>query len=238
MNVSRIILDPENEVMIVKFALVGLFVASIGGLMIWEIMFNPYSEIKVNSVDGGTEAQSEFGKIKLYEQNQVGDFSSVQNPLTYVDNSLGFQISRPNEKWEFDSNIDDVLDSQTISNKKFLGGMYVKNSNEKSFFVAVFNLTQFDSFALDDYVMSQKTAISQKFDSKITIDDISSDGKWSIFGAEITLQNKTRAYGEQILEIHGNKLYMLQYSGAPPYLTLSQTKDEIRQVMDSFKPFS
>lgn len=238
MKLSRIILEPENEVKIVKSALVGLFIASIGGLMFWEIVFTPYSEIKVTSVDDGTEVRSGFGKIRLYEQKQMESFSSVQNQLTYVDNSLGFQISRPNDNWQFDTNIEDVLESQTISNKKFLGGMYVKKNNEKLFFVAVFDLTQFDNFVLDDYVISQKNAISQKFDSKIMADDISTDDKWSIFGAEITLQNKTRVYGEQILEIHDNKLYMLQYSGLPPYLTLPQTKDEIKQVMDSFKPFN
>lgn len=231
-------MNPENEVKIVKFALVGLFVVSIGGLMIWEAVFNPYSDIKTNSADDGIEVQSGFGKIRLYEQKQIGDFSSVKNQLTYVDNSLGFEISRPNDNWQFDANIEDVLDSQTISNKKFLGGMYVKNGNEKPFFVGVFDLTQFDNFVLDDYVMLQKNTISQKFDSKIIVDDISSDSRWSIFGAEIILQNKTRVYGEQILKIHDNKMYMLQYSGLPPYLTLPQTKDEIRQVMDSFKPFS
>lgn len=93
-------------------------------------------------------------------------------------------------------------------------------------------MTQFDNFNLDAYVKSQKDAISQKFDSEITIDEISPQSNWSIFGAEITLQNKTRVYGEQILEIHNDKLYMLQYSGVPPYLLLSQARD----VMESFKP--
>jgi len=111
--------EPVCEVRIVKFSLIGLFVVSIIGLMIWEIKFNPYSDVKA-SVANWEEVESGFGKIKLYEQKQLGDFSSIKNDHTYVDNSLGFQISKPNEKWEFDSNIDDVLDSQTISNKNFL----------------------------------------------------------------------------------------------------------------------
>lgn len=80
------------------------------------------------------EVESGFGKIKLYEQKQSGDFSSIKNDLTYVDNSLGFQISKPNEKWEFDSNIEGVFGSQ-ISNKKFLGGMYVKKKVTKNHFL-------------------------------------------------------------------------------------------------------
>jgi len=34
--------------------------------------------------------------------------------------------------------------------------MYVKKGNEKPFFIAVFDLTQFDNFDLDTYVKTQK----------------------------------------------------------------------------------
>lgn len=227
-------MESECEVRIIKFALIGLFVASIIGLAVWEIKFNPYSDIKTSASDW-VEVASGFGTIRMYEQKQTGDFSSIKNDLMYVDDFLGFQISKPNQQWEFDSNIDDILGSQIVSSKKFLGGMYVKKIDEKAIFIAVFDLAQFDNFDLDAYVQSQKDAIA-KFDSNIIIDEISPQNNWSIFGAEITLQNKTRTYGEQILEIHNNKLYMLQYSGDPPYLMLSQTRDEIRDIMDSFRP--
>lgn len=231
-------MESHDEVKIVKFALIGLIIVSIGGLVIWEIMSSSNSQNDIILTDDGVEVQSGFGKILLYEQRRTSDFSGIQDQLTYVDTSLGFQISRPNDRWQIDSNIDDVLDSQAVSNKKFLGGMYMKNGNERPFFIAVFDLTQFKDFVLADYVMSQKNSISQRFDSKLIVDDISPDGKWAIFGTEITLQNKTKVYGEQILEVHDDKIYMLQYSGTPPYLTLPQTKDDIRQIMDSFKPFN
>ena len=222
-----------REVKIVKFSLVGLIVATVIGLIIWEISFESYSEVKTST--DSTEVKSGFGVIRIYEQESQNTFSDIKKGLTYVDNSLGFQISKPNEKWEFDTNIDDILSSQSESDKKFLGGMYVKKNNEKSIFIGVFDLTQFKNFDLDAYVQSQKDMIA-KFDSSVMVDEMSPQNNWSIFGAEITLQNKTRTYGEQILEIHNDKLYMLQYSGAPPYLVLSQTRAEIRDIMDSFRP--
>ena len=234
MNLAWIILEPTCEVKVVKFSLIGLIIASVTGLIIWEISFNPDSEIKTST--DSTEVKSGFGVIRIYEQESQNTFSNIKEGLTYVDNSLGFEISRPNEKWEFDTNIDDMLDSQSSSNKKFLGGMYVKNDNGKPIFIGVFDLTQFENFDLDAYIQSQKDVID-KFDSNITINEISPQNNWSVFGAEITLKNKTRTYGEQILEIHNDKLYMLQYSGDPPYLMLSQTRDEIRDIMDSFIPF-
>lgn len=227
-------MEPICEVKVVKFSLIGLIVASVTGLVIWDISFNPYSEAKTPT--DSTEVKSGFGVIRIYEQKSQNTFSNLKNGLTYVDNSLGFEISRPNEKWEFDTNIEDVLNSQSKSDKKFLGGMYVKKNDEKPIFIGVFDLTQFKNFDLDAYVQSQKDTID-KFESDITINEISPQNNWSVFGAEITLKNKTRTYGEQIMEIHNDKIYMLQYSGDPPYLMLSQTREEIRSIMDSFIPF-
>lgn len=99
-------------------------------------------------------------------------------------------------------------------------------------------MTQYDKFSLDDYVKTQINTITDNSDTKITVNKISPSYNWSIFGAEITLENNATIYGEQILEIHNNKLYMLQYSGMPPDIVDNQTKEEIRKIIDSFKPFS
>lgn len=62
-------MESECEVRIIKFALIGLFVASIIGLAVWEIKFNPYSDIKTSASDW-VEVASGFGTIRMYEQKQ------------------------------------------------------------------------------------------------------------------------------------------------------------------------
>lgn len=86
----------------------------------------------------------------------------------------------------FDTNIDDVLGEAVISNKKFLGGLYITKNNEKTFFIGVFDLTQYDKFSLDDYVKTQINTITDNPNAKITINKVSPSNNWSIFGAKIT----------------------------------------------------
>ncbi|MGI0010042.1 MAG: hypothetical protein ACREAE_01420 [Nitrosopumilaceae archaeon] len=233
-------MEPKKELAIIRYALIALLVASTGGLVIWGFFVNTTSSTKTGyNAPNWVEVESGFGKIRLYESDQTAkDFSSIGNDLTYVDNVLGFEISRPNLKWNFDTNIDDVLGSAAISNKKFVGGLYLSKNNEKTFFVGVFDITQYDKFNLADYVKTQINTMTDSRDTKIIVNKVSPTNNWSIFGAKITLENKTSIYGEQILEIHNDKLYMLQYVGMPPDLVDIQTKEDIRKIIDSFKPFN
>jgi len=232
-------MEPKKELVIIRYALIVLLVASTGGLLIWELFVDMSTGTKTSYVTSNwEEIESGFGKIKLYESVQnTKDFDNIGDDTTYVDNALGFEISRPNEKWNFETNIDDVLNSEAITNKNFVGGLYVTRNNEKPFFVGVFDITQYDNFSLADYVKKQINAMTSA-NTKIIVNKVSQTNNWSIFGAKITLENTDTIYGEQILEIHNNKLYMLQYSGMPPDLVDVQTKEEIRKIIDSFMPFN
>lgn len=191
-------------------------------------------EHQENSESTGITVMSAFGKIELKDNSQFFNFYPKRNELTYTDASLGFSISRPTVSWNFNTDVSDAYEiSRKLGKESFLGGLYVEQNNDKSFFVGVFNTKDFSNFVLKDFVESQIRTMVEKHNAEISITELSYDNTWAIFGMSVALDGGT-VYGEQILEINNGKMYMLQYSGPDPVLMEDLKREEMRKIVDSF----
>ena len=102
--------------------------------------------------------------------------------------------------------------------------------------MAVHDITGLNKDSLEGFVDSEIKGALTNFDAKLKLKELSSNKRWAIFGIEIKQQDKT-LYAEQILEMRGNKLYMLQYTGRIPTEIDPEKREELRTIIDSFKPF-
>ena len=174
-------------------------------------------------------ALSGFGQITLYNPENVNLFSTN----TYQDSLLGFQISKPNNTWEIHSVLDD-LDSDELNSLKtkgFLDGVYVEQNHDRRFILTVFDIQQ-ENFSLHDYVDNHIALLESK-NAIIPFEQVSPQDDWALIAIEIS--DETNPYGEQMLFLKDNRLYMLQYAGASPKSLSSDQKDNFQQIMDSFE---
>jgi len=158
--------------------------------------------------------------------------------LLYRNEELGFEIARPNIKWYFDTDLSELKLERTgtLPEERFLGGIYVGTNTDENVFVSVFDISELNKNSLEDYVDSQIQWVFENFDeAKLRTKQIATNGQWALFGIEVSVENK-KIYGEQILEIREDKLYMLQASGAVPEEMDLEKKEELRKIIDSFIP--
>ena len=205
-----------------------------------------------------TTIEQNAGDVNVENSNQVivnsgfGDivlnnntFNVLENKekiekhgLLYRNETLGFEIARPNVKWYFDTDLSQLKLERTgtLPEERFLGGIYVGTNTDENVFVAVFNITGLNVDSLEGYVDSQIVWVFENFDEPVLrTKQMATNGQWALFGIEATYDNK-KFYGEQILEIREDKLYMLQASGALPEEMDVEKKEELRKVIDSFIP--
>jgi len=157
--------------------------------------------------------------------------------LLYRNETLGFEIARPNVKWYFDTDLSNLKLERvgTLPRERFLGGIFIGTNTDENVFVAVFDISKLNKDSLEGYVDSQITWILENYpEPELRTKQISTNGQWALFGI-VTGDNK-KLYGEQILELRGEKLYMLQASGALPEEMDLEKKEDMRKIIDSFIP--
>ena len=219
-------MEQKTELQLIKCALIILLFASIGTFAILEVV---YSSEPAKSTDLGTEiAFSGFGEVNLFNPQKVNLFSSD----IYQDTQLGFQISKPNNDWEIHSTLDELNSNELdlLKTKGFLDGFYIEKNHDKRFILTIFDI-QKENFSLHEYVDNQ-ISLMESQNIVISFEQVSSEDDWAIFGVEYPYENQ---YGEQLLFLKENRLYMLYYSGdSPESLDVEQIND-FKFIMESFE---
>lgn len=179
----------------------------------------------------GISIMSGFGEITVLDPKQTNLFGKN----TYQDNTMTFQISKPDNVWELRPASEEFSDDKLnlLKSKGYLDGIYVEKQKNKRFLITVFEIKQ-ENFQLKDYVETQIQQMKQISDVTVPIKQISSSNDWAIFS--MNLGNKGEySYGEQILFHNQGKLYMLQYSGNSPENLSDEEKSDFNFIMNSFE---
>ncbi|CAD6514465.1 conserved hypothetical protein [metagenome] len=222
-------MDVKRELKIVRWSLIITIVSSVMGLAIYDIV---YLQTNENPPLETTFIKSGFGDFSL--SNNVQSFSISNN--IYQDKDLGFQILKPNNTWKVIP-MSDNMDDESILNLKtkgFIDGIYLTQNNKTHFMIAVFDISQKSSFELANYVDTQIESMKNNPNVEIMLKQVSPSNDWSIFGAHAH-STDVDSYGEQLLYLENNKLYMLQYTGLSPSEMKSEIKSEYLAIIDSFK---
>lgn len=220
-------MELNTERRLVRYALIVSMICGVSWMAIWNLSSLMDSQ---NDVILGTQiAVSGFGEITLFDPQKVDLFSAN----VYQDSQLGFQISKPNDIWEIHSVLDDLNSDELVSlkTKGFLDGVYVEQNHDRRFMVTVFDIQQ-ENFSLHAYIDNQ-IALMESKNAIIPFEQVSPQNDWALFAVEIS--DGTNQYGEQMLFLKDNRLYMLQYSGTSPQSLNSDQKDDFKQIMDSFE---
>ena len=186
----------------------------------------------IDKTSDGTELESGFGKITLSEKNNP---QKTESSLKYSNDVLGFEITLPNHQWNVNQNVDDLAngDKGFLDSKGFVGGIYIQKDDGTDILVAVIDTSK-QNVVLSDYVDSQIKQLEERFESTLYVYEISPENKWALFGVAIETPNYT-SYGEQLLQIQNNTLYMIQYSGVPPNVLDGNSLEQVRMIFDSFR---
>ena len=221
-------MEQKTELQLIKRAFLILSFASIGSFVLLEVV---YSSEPAKNTDLGTEIVfSGFGEVNLFNPQKVNLFSSN----IYQDTQLGFQISKPNNNWEIHSVLDDLSSNElsSLKTKGFLDGIYVEKNHNKRFMVTIFDI-QKDNFSLHEFVDQQISLMESQRDITIPFEQVSPENDWALFAVEST--GELLPYGEQLLFLKDNRLFMLQYSGDSPQTLGSEQKNDFKFIMDSFE---
>ncbi len=222
-------MDYIKELRIVRVCIKIMLVAT----TVW-IVFDEYidlSKYETKPTLDSTSVDSGFGKITLFNPGQ----SDALSNNIYQNKNLGFQILKPNNSWNIRSMSDESNGENipALKAKGFLDGIYLNQNNNTRFMITVFDINQ-KSFNLSNYIDTQINLMKDKLDVDIPIKQVSSSNDWAIFGIEIH-SKKQDDYGEQLLYLKNNRLYMLQYSGPSPSEIDLKIKSEYRSIIDSFE---
>ena len=182
-----------------------------------------------------TTTETGFGKITLFDHGNQFD-GVLFDSSVYYDDELGFMITKPSDEWNFDENIDDILaqSSDKLLANGFLDGIYVESNEEKQIFLGVFDRLQIPEFSFESYIDSRISQIDSTFVSELRAKNIQDN--WGSFAMQFNANGESK-YGEELMQIHGNKLYMLQYVGDLPEILDDKKREEIRMIFDSFSMF-
>ena len=222
-------MDYVKELRIVRWTIIITISAAIIGIGIYDLVY--FLKHEEESILGTTSILTGFGEITLFNTAQDDLHSN-----TYQDKDLGFQISTPNDSWKILSMSDNLDDEnmQALKTKGFLDGIYLNQNNKTRFMIAVFGVTQKSSFELSNYIDTQIETMKNTFDVEIPIKQVSPSNDWAIFGAHAHSEIQDN-YGEQLLYLENNRLYMLQYTGLSPLEMETEIKSEYRSIIDSFE---
>jgi len=221
-------MEQKTELRRIRWALIVLLFASIGTFAGLEFM---YSSEPTKSMNLGTKiAVSGFGEINLFNPQEVGLFSTN----IYQDTELGFQISKPNNNWEIHSAMDDLSTSElsSLETKGFVDGVYVEKNHNKQFMLTIFDIKK-DNFDLHEFVDQQISLMESQKNITVPFEQVSPENDWALFAVESS--DSGIPYGEQLLFLKDNRLYMLQYSGESPQTLDSDQKNDFKIIMDSFE---
>ena len=178
------------------------------------------------------ETETGFGKITLFDHgSQFG--GAIFDSSVYYDDELGFMITRPSGEWNFDEDIDDILaqNSDKLLANGFLDGIYVESDGKKQIFVGVFDRQQIPEFSFESYIDNRISQIESHFISDLQTKN--TQDNWGSFAIQFDANGESK-YGTELMQVHGNKLYMLQYVGDSPEILDDKKREEIRIIFDSF----
>ncbi|MGD2106012.1 MAG: hypothetical protein PVH93_00225 [Nitrosopumilaceae archaeon] len=180
--------------------------------------------------ESNLSVKSGFGQITMqYPQ----EFTDSDGSL-FSNTDLGFQVLAPNGNWDAHS-VEEVFSPQKLESLKSKGlihGFYLEEDHKKQFMITVFDVSAQD-FALEPYIDSQISQLQSQIDVNVPIKQISDSQEWAIFAMEIPTENWN--YGEQVLFLKDNRLFMLQYSGQNPNNLTIEKKSEYLSIIDSFE---
>ena len=221
-------MELSTERRLVRGALIISIICGTSWVGIWE--FSNFVEPKNTAVLGTQIAVSGFGDINLYNPQIVGLFSTN----IYQDTQLGFQISKPNNDWEIHSTRDDLGSAEltSLETKGFVDGIYIEKNHNKQFMLTIFDI-QKEKFSLHEFVDQQISLMESQKNITIPFEQVSPENDWALFAVESS--DGDIPYGEQLLFLKENRLYMLQYSGdSPKSLDIEQIND-FKFIMESFE---
>ena len=215
----------QTERKIVRFALI-LSIISGASWLTWS--FIDSDSTQSYDVLNTEIAFSGFGEITLYNPQKVDLFSTN----TYQDKTLGFQVSKPSDSWEIHAILDHIPSRELtlLESKGFVDGVYVEQNHDKRFMISVFDI-QKENFSLHEYVDAQIELMETR-KMMISFEQVSPKDDWAIYAVEYPDENQ---YGEQMLFLKENRLYMLQYLGSPPQVLNLEEKKDFQFIMESFE---
>lgn len=221
-------MELQSERQIIRWMLIVVVILGTIGLVV--LFFSEFPEPTNDIILGTKIAVSGFGDIILFNPQTVDLFSTN----IYQDVQLGFQISKPNNDWEIHSTVDELSSSELSSLllKGFVGGIYIEKNHNKQFMLTIFDL-QKDEFSLHEFVDQQISLMESQKNITVPFEQVSPDDDWALFAVESS--GSTVPYGEQLLFLKDNRLYMLQYSGESPQTLDSEQINDFKVIMDSFE---
>ncbi|MBI5147396.1 MAG: hypothetical protein HZA84_09340 [Thaumarchaeota archaeon] len=156
---------------------------------------------------------------------------------TYTNCDLGFQISKPNERWDFDTDLNAVKIIRTGQppEEYFLGGVYVATTEYDHVLVAVFNDARLKRQSLNEWV-DDLEKIAQYYNATTIKKEVALDEDWAIYAAKFSDMDGL-GYSEQIIKIKNKKAYLIQSMGLDLNLRTEKQDKEFDYIFDSFKTF-
>ena len=192
-------------------------------------MFSDQMDSPKSNVLNSKIIMSGFGEITL-NNPEILNTSSAN---IYQDTELGFQISKPNAYWEINSALDEISvdELNSLKTKGFLDGVYIEQNHDKRFMLTVFDIKK-ENFSLNEYIESQISAMNSQKKLTVSSEQVSPENDWAMFAVELPENN---GYGEQLMFLKENRLYMLQYFGEHPENLNSDKKKDFQFIMESFE---
>jgi len=161
--------------------------------------------------------------------------------LKFSDNvfcDLGFQISSPNDRWYFDTDLAQIKEdrSGTPPEKYYLGGIYLATTDLDHVLIAVFDDDRLKEQSIEEWINNFKVIAEKKYNATTIKHEISTDGDWGIYSGEF-FDEDGRGYIEQILEIENGKVYFRQKAGLHPEIMLEEQKKDFEFILNSYSKF-
>ena len=218
-------MNPNTERQVIRLTLILSIIAGSASLGFFSFSYSGETQSGVTDTE---IVFSGFGQIKLYNPQNI----NLVSTNTYQDKVLGFQISKPNDNWEIHSVLDEFNSKELafLESKGFADGLFVEQEHDKRFILSVFDI-QKENFSLHEYVDSQIELIEHK-QMNILFEQVSPRDNWAAVAIEFPSENQ---YGEQILFLKENRLFMLQYLGNSPQSLKLDEKKEVQFIMESFE---
>ena len=228
---DMITLDDKKSLKIIRYVIISLIIGSFLGIVIDEFL-QPAGHENSLEVESTIKTTSGFGEITLFERKNV----DIVPQNLYRNEELGFQISKPSNKWAINSIFTGNSDEENVKwrEKGLLDGIYVEQNNDKRFMVAIFDVKQKDTFQLNDYINDQIQQLQYNDDITIPFRHVSELNDWAIFAIQENSVDSSY-YGEQLLYFKDGRLYMLLYTGPSPQTLDPIKKSEFHFIMDSFE---
>jgi hypothetical protein len=221
-------MELNTERRIVRLALIVSIICGMSWIGLW--LFSDTVDSQNDVILGTKIAVSGFGEINLFNPQKAG----LSSTDIYQDVQLGFQISKPNKDWEIHSMTDDLSSNEldSLQTKGFVDGIYIEKNHNKQFILTVFDIQE-EEFTLHEFVDQQISLMKSQKNITVQSEQISPENDWALFAIEFS--DNTMPYGEQLLFLKDNRLYMLQYFGESPQTLDFVQKNDFKFIMDSFE---